>query len=229
MIHSGAQIPTRRAVFKVLELFRSGGLLMWPILACSVIAVAIVCERFWTLNRRAVAPSDLTVEVQQLIERRDLNPARIQAIRESSPLGRILAAGLENLGSGRYVMKDAIEEAGRHVVHELERFLNSLGTIAAITPLLGLLGTVIGMIKVFTAITTYGVGDPTVLADGISTALITTAAGLTVGIPTLMFYRYFRGKVNELTVSLEQEALRLVEIIHGDRTASPAAALNIKN
>lgn len=213
----------------MLELFRSGGLLMWPILACSIIAVAIVCERFWTLNRRAVTPSDLTAEVQQLIERRDLNPARIQAIRENSPLGRILAAGLENLGSGRYVMKDAIEEAGRHVVHELERFLNSLGTIAAITPLLGLLGTVIGMIKVFAAITTYGVGDPTVLADGISQALITTAAGLTVGIPALMFYRYFRGKVNELTVSLEQEALRLVEIIHGDRAASPAAALNIKN
>ena len=213
----------------MLELFRSGGLLMWPILACSIIAVAIVCERFWTLNRRAVTPSDLTAEVQQLIERRDLNPARVQAIRENSPLGRILAAGLENLGSGRYVMKDAIEEAGRHVVHELERFLNSLGTIAAITPLLGLLGTVIGMIKVFAAITTYGVGDPTVLADGISQALITTAAGLTVGIPALMFYRYFRGKVNELTVSLEQEALRLVEIIHGDRAPSPAAALNIKN
>ncbi|MGA8260642.1 MAG: MotA/TolQ/ExbB proton channel family protein [Arenicellales bacterium] len=229
MIHFAAQIPTPRNIFKVLELFRSGGLLMWPILACSIIAVAIVCERFWTLNRRAVTPSDLTAEVQQLIERRDLNPARIQAIRENSPLGRILAAGLENLGSGRYVMKDAIEEAGRHVVHELERFLNSLGTIAAITPLLGLLGTVIGMIKVFAAITTYGVGDPTVLADGISQALITTAAGLTVGIPALMFYRYFRGKVNELTVSLEQEALRLVEIIHGDRAASPAAALNIKN
>ncbi len=209
----------------MLELFRSGGLLMWPILACSIIAVAIVCERLWALSRRAVTPTDLTAEVQQLIERRDLNPARIKMIRDNSPLGRILAAGLENIGSGRYVMKDAIEEAGRHVVHELERFLNSLGTIAAITPLLGLLGTVIGMIKVFAAITTYGVGDPTVLADGISQALITTAAGLSVGIPSLMFYRYFRGRVNELTVGLEQEALRLVEIIHGDRSAN----LNINN
>ncbi|HSH40855.1 MAG TPA: MotA/TolQ/ExbB proton channel family protein [Arenicellales bacterium] len=207
----------------MFELFQSGGLLMWPILACSVIAVAIIVERFWTLSHRAVTPTDLTEEVQKLIEQRDLNPARINAIRENSPLGRILAAGLENQGSGRYVMKDAIEEAGRHVVHELERFLNSLGTIAAITPLLGLLGTVIGMIKVFAAITSFGVGDPTVLASGISEALITTAAGLSVGIPSLMFYRYFRGKVNALTVSLEQEALRLVEIIHGERRGSGAA------
>ncbi len=113
-------------------------------------------------------------------------------------------------------MKEALEEAGRHVVHDLERYLNTLGTIAAITPLLGLLGTVIGMIKVFSAITAFGVGDPVVLAGGISEALITTAAGLSVGIPSLMFYRYFRGRVNELTVSMEQEALRLVDIIHGE-------------
>jgi len=211
----------------VLELFQSGGVLMWPILACSIAAMAIVVERIWTLNRRAVTPSDLTEQVQQLIERQDLNPARIKMIRDNSPLGRILSAGLENIGSGRYVMKDAIEESGRHVVHELERFLNSLGTIAAITPLLGLLGTVIGMIKVFAAITSFGVGDPSILASGISEALITTASGLSVGIPSLMFYRYFKGKVNALTVSLEQEALRLVEIIHGDRSSGPGAALNM--
>ena len=209
----------------MFELFQSGGLLMWPILACSVLAFAIVCERFWALNNRAVTPSNLTQEVQQLIERKDINPAKIQMLRESSPLGRILAAGLENISSGRYVMKDAIEEAGRHVVHELERFLNSLGTIAAITPLLGLLGTVIGMIKVFAAITSFGVGDPTILASGISEALITTATGLGVGIPSLMFYRYFKGKVNSLTINLEQEALRLVEIIHGDRAAPASASL----
>lgn len=212
---------------KLFELFQSGGVLMWPILLCSVAAVAIVVERFWSLSRRAVTPPDLTEEIHQLMDRRDLSPARINLIRESSPLGRVLAAGLDNLGSGRYVMKDAIEEAGRHVVHELERFLNSLGTIAAITPLLGLLGTVIGMIKVFAAITSFGVGDPTVLASGISEALITTAAGLSVGIPSLMFHRYFKGKVNELTISLEQEALRLVEIIHGERAASPGAALKM--
>ena len=139
------------------------------------------------------------------------------------PLGRILAAGLSNSHHGREIMKDAIEESGRHVVHELEKYLNSLGTIAAITPLLGLLGTVIGMIKVFSAITAFGVGDPTVLAGGISEALITTAAGLSIGIPAMMFYRYFKGRVYSLTVDMEQEAIRLVEVLHGDREpATPA-------
>ncbi len=201
----------------MFELFKSGGFLMWPILVCSIAAVAIICERFWTLNRRAVTPRQIMDQVQQMIERHEVDPVKIDIIRESSPLGRILAAGLVNMRNGREVMKEAIEEAGRHVVHELERYLNSLGTIAAITPLLGLLGTVIGMIKVFSAITAFGVGDPTVLAGGISVALITTAAGLSVGIPSLMFYRYFRGRVNSLTVSMEQEAIRLVEVIHGDR------------
>lgn len=191
---------------------------MWPILACSVAAGAIVCERFWALAKRSVTPNQLLIQIQQLIERRDIDNAKIRYIGQSSPLGRILAAGLINMNHGREVMKDAIEEAGRHVVHDLERYLNTLGTIAAITPLLGLLGTVIGMIKVFSAITSYGVGDPTVLAGGISEALITTAAGLSVGIPSLIFHRYFRGKVNALTVNMEQEAIRLVEVIHGDRT-----------
>lgn len=196
---------------------------MWPILACSISALAIICERFWALNARAVTPVALTDEVQQLIERQDLNPARIKTIRENSPLGRVLAAGLDNLGSGRYVMKDAIEDAGQHVVHELGRFLNALGTIATISPLLGLLGTVFGMIQVFSAISSYGVGNPTVLAAGIAQALITTAAGLLVGIPTLLFYRYFKGKVVALTVALEQEALRLMDMIHGDRARSPVS------
>ncbi len=205
------------------ELFQSGGLLMWPILACSVAAGTIVCERFWALSKRSVTPNQLLLQIQQLIERREIDQGKIRYIAQSSPLGRILAAGLTNMHDGRDVMKEAIEEAGRHVVHELERYLNTLGTIAAITPLLGLLGTVIGMIKVFSAITSYGVGDPTVLAGGISEALITTAAGLSVGIPSLMFYRYFRGKVNALTVNMEQEAIRLVEIIHGDRTPHTVA------
>ena len=200
---------------------------MWPILACSIAAMSIVCERLWTLNKRAVTPASLGQQVQQMIATRELDPAKVVAIRESSPLGRILAAGLVNMHSGREIMKESIEEAGRHVVHELERYLNTLGTIAAITPLLGLLGTVIGMIKVFAAITSFGVGDPTVLAGGISEALITTAAGLSVGIPSLMFYRYFRGRVNALTVNMEQEAIRLVEVIHGDRPVpAPAAALH---
>ena len=190
---------------------------MWPILACSIAATAIIIERFWALNRRAVTPGNLWQQVHQLIERREFDHAKIGVIRDSSPLGRILGAGLANIRHGRDVMRDAIEEAGRHVVHELERYLNTLGTIAAITPLLGLLGTVIGMIKVFAAITSHGVGDATILAGGISEALITTAAGLSVGIPSLMFYRYFRGKVAMLVIRMEQQALRMVEVLHGDR------------
>ena len=155
-----------------------------------------------------------------MIERREIDPARVRAIRESSPLGRILATGLANSHHGRDIMKDAIEETGRHVVHELERYLNSLGTIAAITPLLGLLGTVIGMIKVFSAITAFGVGDPTVLAGGIAEALITTAAGLTVAIPALIGYRYYRNRVDTLVVDMEKEAIKLVEALH--RRQEPA-------
>ncbi len=205
----------------MFELFKAGGFLMWPILLCSVVAVAIICERFWALSRKSVSPANLTTQVQQMVDRNEIDVAKIELIRGSCPLGRILAAGLINLNNDREIMKDAIEEAGRHVVHDLERYLNSLGTIAAITPLLGLLGTVIGMIKVFSAITAFGVGDPTVLAGGISEALITTATGLSVGIPTLMFYRYFRGRVNSLTVDMEEQAIRFVEVIHGDRQPDP--------
>ncbi len=200
----------------MFELFKSGGFLMWPILLCSIVALAVIAERLWTLKRRAVTPGYLIREIEQLVRSRDLDYGKIEAIRASSPLGEILAAGLLNMNKHRIVMKEAVEEAGRHVVHELERYLNTLGTIAAITPLLGLLGTVIGMIKVFSAITAFGVGDPTVLAGGISEALITTAAGLSVGIPSLMFYRYFRGRINELTISMEQQALHLIDIIHGE-------------
>ncbi|MDH3377301.1 MAG: MotA/TolQ/ExbB proton channel family protein [Gammaproteobacteria bacterium] len=199
------------------ELIRSGGFLMWPILLCSLAASTIIIERLWTLKKRAVTPRDLTEQIRLLVERHDLDEAKIQWIRRSSPLGRILAAGLLNINSHRIVMKESIEEAGRHVVHDLERNLNTLGTVAAITPLLGLLGTVIGMIKVFAAITAVGVGDPSVLAGGISEALITTAAGLSVGIPSLIFYRYFRGRINELTISMEQEALHVIELVHGQR------------
>jgi biopolymer transport protein ExbB len=138
-------------------------------------------------------------------------------VRRGSPLGAILAAGLNNYRHGREVMKESIEETGRQVVHDLDRFLNTLGTIASITPLLGLLGTVVGMIKVFSVITTVGVGDPAVLAGGISEALITTAAGLSVAIPSVMFYRYFQGRVTELVLKMEEESLKLVDILHGNR------------
>jgi len=201
----------------VLELIKAGGLIMWPILLCSVISLAIVAERFWSLQSKRVTPKNLVAQVWQWDKVGHLDAKRIKDLRMASPLGRILAAGLVNRRHDREVMKESIEEVGRHVAHELERFLNTLGTIASITPLLGLLGTVIGMIKVFAVITAQGVGDPAVLAEGISEALITTAAGLTVAIPSLMFYRYFRGRVDELIVSMEQEALKMVEVMHGQR------------
>ncbi len=199
----------------MLELIKAGGWLMVPILLCSVIAMAIVAERFWTLQRKRITPGNLVVQVWQWAKSGNLNDDRIRALRKSSPLGRILAAGLVNRDTSRAMMKEGIEEVGRHVVHDLDRYLNTLGTIASITPLLGLLGTVIGMIKVFAVITTQGVGNPGVLAGGISEALITTAAGLTVAIPALMFHRYFRGHVDELVVTMEQEALKMVEAMHG--------------
>jgi biopolymer transport protein ExbB len=149
-----------------------------------------------------------------------LNDERLAELQASSPLGSILAAGIANRHENRDVMKESIEDTGRHIVHELERYLNTLGTVAAITPLLGLLGTVIGMIKVFATITTQGVGNPGALAGGISEALITTAAGMSVAIPTLMFYRYFRGRVRMLVLKMEQEAMVMVEIMHGQRGRS---------
>jgi len=208
----------------VFELVTAGGWLMLPIILCSVIAAAITAERFWALKQEKVVPSNLVAQVWQLHQKKELNNERIKLLRDSSPLGRILSAGLINMKHERDVMKEAIEETGRQVVLELERFLNTLGTIASISPLLGLLGTVIGMIKVFTAITAQGVGNPTVLAGGISEALITTAAGLSVAIPSLMFYRYFRGRVDMLVIKMEEEALKLVEVIHGEREAGEEVA-----
>lgn len=201
----------------MLELIKAGGWLMWPILLCSIISVAIIAERFWSLRKNRIAPKNLVAQVYQWEKVGHLNNKRIKTLRAGSALGRILAAGLVNRRHPREVMKESIEEVGRHVAHDLERFLNTLGTIASITPLLGLLGTVIGMIKVFAVITTHGVGDPSILADGISTALITTAAGLSVAIPSLMFHRYFRGKVDDLVMTMEQEALKMVEVMHGLR------------
>jgi biopolymer transport protein ExbB len=201
----------------VLELVKAGGWLMWPIIACSVIAMAIVVERLWLYRKRRVLPANLVAQIWQLHQKNQLTDAHIATVRKSSPLGRILAAGLMNRRHAREVMKEAIEEEGRQVVHELERYLNTLGTIANISPLLGLLGTVIGMIKVFAAITTSGVGNPTVLAGGISEALITTAAGLSVAIPALIFHRYLSGRVDRIVLSMEDQALKMVEVMHGER------------
>jgi biopolymer transport protein ExbB len=191
---------------------------MLPIIACSIIAFAIIAERLWTLRVKRVIPRQLVAQVWDQAKEKKLDVERLQDLRASSPLGRILAAGLMNRNATRDIMKEAIEDTGRHVVHELERYLNTLGTIAAISPLLGLLGTVIGMIQVFSTITTQGVGNPAALAGGISQALITTAAGMSVAIPALMAYRYFRGKVNMLVIRMEQQALRMVEVLHGQRS-----------
>ncbi len=198
---------------------------MLPILACSIIALAIIVERFWSLQRHRITPDNLVAQVWQWARSGVLDPKRVEALRGGSPLGRVLSAGLIASEYDRIVMKESVEEVGRHVVYDLGRYLNTLGTIAAITPLLGLLGTVIGMIKVFAAITAHGVGDASVLAGGISEALITTAAGLSVAIPTLMFYRYFRGRVEGFVVSMEQEALKLVEVLHGDRESDDTGAV----
>jgi biopolymer transport protein ExbB len=198
----------------VLELVKAGGWLMLPIITCSVVAFAIIVERIWALRVKKVLPKNLVAQVWRWEKIHQLNEDHIKELQASSPLGSILAAGIINRGNSRNIMKESIEDTGRHVVHELERYLNSLGTIAAITPLLGLLGTVIGMIKVFAIITTQGVGNPGTLAGGISEALLTTAAGMSVAIPTLMFYRYFRGRVRMLVLKMEQEALRMVEVMH---------------
>ena len=201
----------------MFEFVRAGGWMMLPILICSVVAMAIVLERFWSLQKRRVTPDNLAVQVWQWARSGVLDDKRVAALRSESPLGRVLAAGLVNREYEREVMKESIEEVGRHVIYELGRYLNTLGTIAAISPLLGLLGTVIGMIKVFAAITNEGIGDATVLAGGISEALLTTAAGLSVAIPTLMFHRFFRSRVEGYVVTMEQEALKLVEVLDGAR------------
>ena len=201
----------------MFELIEKGGWLIWPIILCSVVAMAIICERLWTLRRTNILPPDLVPKIWKQSRKNELDSATIRRLKVSSPLGAILAAGLLNSSHGREIMKESIIESGRQVAHEMERFLNTLGTIASITPLLGLLGTVVGMIKVFAAIMSQGVGDPAVLAGGISEALITTAAGLTVAIPSLMFYRYFDGLINSYILGMEDEALKLIEVMHGDR------------
>jgi len=202
----------------LLELVKAGGWLMIPIIACSIIATAIVIERFWSLQKRRIIPDPQIVsQIWKWVQDNQLTAERIRELRDSSPLGRVLAAGLLNANQSRELIKDSIVDTGRHVAHELERYLNTLGTIAMISPLLGLLGTVIGMIKVFSVITAVGVGDPSQLADGISQALITTAAGLTVAIPSLIFHRYFRGRVEALVVDMEQEALKLVDVLESHK------------
>ena len=190
---------------------------MLPIVLCSIAAMGIIGERFWSFRKNKILPAALVPQIWKLSREGKLDAAALRSLKMSSPLGAIMAAGLANSHHGRDIMRTSIEEVGRQVVHELERFLNTLGTIASITPLLGLLGTVVGMIKVFSAIMQHGVGDPAILAGGISEALITTAAGLTVAIPSLIFHRYFERLVDEYVLNMEDEALKLIDVLQGER------------
>ena len=203
--------------YKVFELIKSGGWLMVPIIFCSVIAMAIIVERLWSLRAEKVVPSNLFSKLWNAFNAGTLDNDKLQRYRQQSALGDVLATGLLNARSGREIMKEAIYESASRVMHELEKYLNTLGTVAAVAPLLGLLGTVIGMIDVFTVIMLKGSGNAALLAGGISKALITTAAGLSVAIPAVVFHRFFTRRVEELAVKMEQEALRLVETVQGER------------
>ncbi len=202
----------------MFEIVRSGGWLMLPIILCSIIAIAIIIERFWTLSPARIAPRNALAEVWGKIKHNQLDVTQLRELRMSSPLGQILAAGLVNAKAGRTVMIESIELAASHVVHDMERYLGTLGTIASISPLLGLLGTVFGMIQVFQETVNVGNGNISVLAGGIAVALITTAAGLCVAIPALFFHRIFLRKVEALVVELERESIKLVDALHSNRT-----------
>ncbi len=201
----------------VFELVKAGGWLMVPIIFCSVVALAITIERLIALNPGRIAPSNLLAEVWSWIKNSQIDSEKLKSLKQTSPLGQILAAGISNSRNGREVMKESIEEAAAQVVHEMQHYLNSLGTIAAVTPLLGLLGTVIGMIKVFNEIQIQGTGNASVLAGGISEALITTAAGMAVAIPALIMHRFFERRIQSIVVTLEREAIKLVDALHADR------------
>lgn len=200
----------------MFELIKAGGWLMVPILACSLAATTIIIERLWALRRARVLPARLLAILNHWLEAGIVHAPDVDVLPLHSPLGRIVAAGLSSRGRHRDILRERVEDAGRHVAHDLERFLNTLGTIAAISPLLGLLGTVAGMIKIFQIVSTQGNNNFSLLSVGIAEALVTTAAGLTVAIPSLLFYRYFNARVDELVVRMEQETLQLVDLLDAE-------------
>lgn len=204
----------------MLALIEAAGWPIWPIILASLIAVALIIERFLSLRQKTVAPRDLLPKVVDEYKRSGVTTEMLLKLAAHSPLGRVFAAGLRNVASKREIMKESIEEEGRSVTHELDRFLTTLGTIASMAPLLGLLGTIIGMIEIFGAQqTASGVANPAQLASGISVALYNAAFGIMVAIPSLIFYRHFRNKVDTLVVDMETQAIKLVEIVHGERRA----------
>lgn len=200
----------------MLAILEAAGWPSWFLLICSVLALAIIFERLWTLRSSRVMPAGLLEEVLTLYRTRGLDREALNQLAQRSPLGRILSAGLTNATSAREVMKEAIEDAGRTAVAELERYLTALGTIASISPLLGLFGTVVGMIVIFKTQGPTGT-NPAELAHGISIALYNTAFGLIVAVPSVIFYRHFRAQIDRLVLDMEQQAIKLVEVVHGER------------
>lgn len=199
------------------EIIQAAGWPIWPLIVASIVSLAIIGERFWALRSELVAPKSLLPEVQQWMKQGELTREACQRLERHSPLGEIFASALCNASSSREVMKESIEETGRAVSHQLERYLTTLGTIAAVSPLMGLLGTVIGMVELFGAFTTTG-HDVGMFARGISVALYNTAMGIIVAVPSMIFYRHFRARVDSLIVEMEQQAIKLVEILHGERS-----------
>jgi biopolymer transport protein ExbB len=206
-----------QGIILVLALIQAAGWPIWPLIISSVLALAIIFERLYTLRRSLVLPANLLDQALTNLRQHGANPDLLRALYESSPLGRVLVAGIRNLGVSREMMKESLEESGRKVAHDLERYLMTLGTIASVAPLMGLLGTVVGMVEIFGAQAPTGGGNPAALAHGISVALYNTAFGLIVAIPSMIFYRYFRGRVDDYLVEMEQQAVRLVEIIYAER------------
>jgi biopolymer transport protein ExbB len=216
-LHSALRFAGRKSLFDIIK---AAGWPVWPLLVASVIAVALIIERLIMLRREKVLPAGLFDKVVDAYERQGVSPQLIDNLSRDSALGRVLAAGLRNNRSPRPVMKEAIEEEGRAVTHDLERYLTTLGTIASIAPLMGLFGTVIGMIEIFGSQSPTGT-NPQQLAHGISIALYNTAFGILIAIPAMIFFRYFRGKVEDFVVNMEQQAARLVDVVHGDRELRP--------
>lgn len=200
----------------MFALIQAAGWPIWPIIFASIVALAIIVERLWALRLSAITPRDLLPKVLQEYRKNGVSEDFLVRLRKHSPLGQILAAGLKNDKSTREIMKESIEEAGRAVAHNLERYLNTLGTIASLSPLMGLFGTLVGMIEIF-GTSSPGSSDPAQLAHGISVALYNAAFGILVAIPSMIFYRYFHGKVDALIIEMELQALKLVEIVHGER------------